>query len=60
MMRLLDTALIELLGADAGGATMCWLRLSETLLVFAEHRLFVDEARLWMEAGADLMATSAP
>ncbi len=66
----------------AGGATMHRLGLSETLLVFAEHRLFLheepaatvarlkraepekkvvvevanlDEARLWMAAGADVL-----
>ncbi|QIK38568.1 ModD protein [Caldichromatium japonicum] len=76
------TKALSIKAVRAGGATMHRLGLSETLLVFAEHRLFldeapaatvarlkraepekkivievanIDEARCWMEAGADVL-----
>lgn len=76
------TKALSIKAVRAGGATMHRLGLSETLLVFAEHRLFLDEnpsatitrlrraepekkivvevadmamARLWMDAGADVL-----
>lgn len=76
------TKAMSIKAVKAGGATMHRLGLSETMLVFAEHRLFLDEApadtvarlrraepekkiivevasvneaRLWMAAGADVL-----
>lgn len=77
------TKAMSIKAVKAGGAVMHRMGLSETLLVFAEHRLFLDgelpaqtmarlrraqpekkvvvevadvaEARLWAEAGADVL-----
>lgn len=76
------TKALSIKAVRAGGAAMHRLGLSETLLVFAEHRMFLDEApgqtiarlkrrqpekkvvvevgsvaeaRLWAEAGADVL-----
>ena len=76
------TKALSIKAVRTGGATMHRLGLAETLLVFAEHRLFLDEppaatvarlkraepekkivvevadldaAKLWLEAGADVL-----
>lgn len=69
------TKALSVKAVKAGGAVMHRLGLSETLLVFAEHRLFLNEApehtvarlrraqpekKTVVAAGADLLVTSAP